>query len=159
MTQTARAQSEKQTPIPAVSVEKGLLFAGQSARPPAVKVHHAITVALDGVRRRDHVGASVAGRLECHLDLRGMESTEGSTCSRRALGSARAMPTNVDGVAATSATPGTRPVGLACNGPATTSAPNRRAAPYHRSAGRRPWGYELGESGASFRRAPVSPIS
>ena len=51
---------------PAVSVEKRLLFAGQPAGPLAVKVHHAIAVAFDGVRRRDHLGASVAGRLGRH---------------------------------------------------------------------------------------------
>jgi len=55
---------------PAVSVEKRLLFAGQPAGPLAVKVHYAITVAFDGVRRRDRLGASVAGRLGGHLNLR-----------------------------------------------------------------------------------------
>jgi len=49
--------------VPAVFVEKRLLFAGQPARPAAVKVNHPVTIAFDGVLRRDYPRALEASRL------------------------------------------------------------------------------------------------
>lgn len=46
--------------FPAVLVQVNTLFEAESARPAAVKVDHAATVAVDGVLRREHLPASGA---------------------------------------------------------------------------------------------------